>query len=296
VPRLRKGDRAACLYRDCDEAVTGWTDARISRLCGLLLGTKGHPSLLEDEELPRAVRHESAAALRHWWGVSSLLVWKWRKALGADRLNCEGSQRLFRDASEQGAARTRGAKLPPEQVEQRRRTAVELGYVRRFRPGYNLGPWWSPAEVRLLGRLPDEEVAARTGRSPNAVRIKCEKLGIYCRRTANSYNPCVVLRHSRSSSRILPWGLLWLWSWKPRSAPTSSPAVTTPWTGGCESGPASRGGGTVRRRHCVDSFRRECESGPAGRPPGRRAAPPHSQRGGRAPPARDSRFFGPPPR
>jgi hypothetical protein len=55
-------------------------------------------------------------------------------------------------------------------VEQRRRTAVERGYVRRIRPGYNLGPWWSPAEVRLLGKLPDVEVAVRVGRTPNAVR------------------------------------------------------------------------------------------------------------------------------
>jgi hypothetical protein len=30
APRLRKGDRATCLYRDCDVAVTGWTGARVS--------------------------------------------------------------------------------------------------------------------------------------------------------------------------------------------------------------------------------------------------------------------------
>jgi hypothetical protein len=178
-PRLRKGDRATCLYQDTDVVVTGWTDARISwPRCLPLDVPRSHPSLLVDEELARAIRHESAAALRYWWGVSALLVWKWRKALGVDRLNCEGSQRLIRQASEQGAARTRGVKLPPEQVEQRRRTAIERGYVRRIRPGYNLGPWWSPAEVRLLGRLPDDEVAAKVGRSPNAVRCKREKLGI----------------------------------------------------------------------------------------------------------------------
>jgi hypothetical protein len=30
APRLRRGDRGFCLFRDCDVIVTGWTDARIS--------------------------------------------------------------------------------------------------------------------------------------------------------------------------------------------------------------------------------------------------------------------------
>ena len=29
APPLRRGDRAVCLYRDCDVIVTSWTDARI---------------------------------------------------------------------------------------------------------------------------------------------------------------------------------------------------------------------------------------------------------------------------
>ena len=29
-PALRRGDRATCLYRDCDVRITGWTDARTS--------------------------------------------------------------------------------------------------------------------------------------------------------------------------------------------------------------------------------------------------------------------------
>ena len=63
-------------------------------------------------------------------------------------------------------------------IPSRRRAAGEGGYVRRLRPGYNLGPWWSPAEVRLLGKLPDEDVAAKVGRSPDAVRQKRQELGI----------------------------------------------------------------------------------------------------------------------
>jgi hypothetical protein len=43
---------------------------------------KSHPSLLVDEELARAIRSESAAVLRYWWGVSVGVVWRWRRALG----------------------------------------------------------------------------------------------------------------------------------------------------------------------------------------------------------------------
>jgi hypothetical protein len=177
-PRLRKGDRATCLFKDTDVVITGWTDARISwPRCRPLDVPRSHPSLLVDEELARAIRHESAAALRHWWGVSVGVVWRWRKALGVDKVNCPGSQRLVRAASEQGAARTRGVKLPPEQVERRRRTAAELDLERHLIAARTKLPHWAPAEVRLLGKLPDEEVAARVGRTRNAVRCKRETLG-----------------------------------------------------------------------------------------------------------------------
>jgi hypothetical protein len=178
-PRLRKGDRAACLFKDCDVVGTGWTDARISwPRCRPLDVPRSHPSLLVDKELARAIRHESAAALRHWWGISEGVVTRWCKALGVDKVNCPGSQRLVRAASEQGASAQRGQKLPPEQVERRWQTAIEKNLAQYIRPGYNLGPWWSPAELRLLGGLPDDEVAAKVGRSPNAVPCKREKLGI----------------------------------------------------------------------------------------------------------------------
>ncbi|HZY83544.1 MAG TPA: hypothetical protein VFE78_01825 [Gemmataceae bacterium] len=62
APRLRRGDRATCLYRDCDVVVTGWTGARISWLRALPVGTKGHPALLVDEELARAICKSSTAA------------------------------------------------------------------------------------------------------------------------------------------------------------------------------------------------------------------------------------------
>jgi hypothetical protein len=114
APRLREGDRAACLYRGCEVVVTGWADARINwPRCRPVDVSRARPSLLVDEELARAVRHESAAALRYWWGVSEFLVWKWRKALGVNCRNCPGTQRLLRAASERGPPRYAGRNCRP---------------------------------------------------------------------------------------------------------------------------------------------------------------------------------------
>jgi hypothetical protein len=47
-PRLRKGGRAFCLYRDVDVVVTGWTDARFpGRVCGRRVGGLGRRPVLD---------------------------------------------------------------------------------------------------------------------------------------------------------------------------------------------------------------------------------------------------------
>jgi hypothetical protein len=67
TPALRVGDRATCLYRDCDVIVTSWTDAPISwPKCKRVGATKGRPTLLVEEELVRAIRTESAIAVGYW--------------------------------------------------------------------------------------------------------------------------------------------------------------------------------------------------------------------------------------
>src|SRR5262249_11490592 len=73
-------------------------------------------------------------------------------------------------------AKIRGKQLPPDQVERCRRTARELNLGQYLTPGYH-GPWWTRNELRLLGKMPDAGVAEKIGRTPNAVRIKRERLG-----------------------------------------------------------------------------------------------------------------------
>ena len=106
---------------------------------------------------------------------SGSVVNRWRKALGVTRTNNEGSRRLMRAASEQGAEQLRGRRLTAEQIERRRRTAHELNLGRHLRKGYH-GGCWTKAEERLLGRVSDEEVARRTRRTVDAVRQKRQEL------------------------------------------------------------------------------------------------------------------------
>jgi hypothetical protein len=173
APHLKKGDRAVCLLRGCS-VVTNWTDGRISwPRCRALGAHGGGSGLLLDEELARAVRHEAAAAVMHWWGVGVSAVWSWRKALGVGRTDNPGTARLNRAASEAGAAAVLAREWSEQERERRRQLAFEQGSAARLVPGHH-GPWWSDADVALLGELPDDEVARRTGRTAGAVRQKRE--------------------------------------------------------------------------------------------------------------------------
>ena len=107
--RVKRGDRAVCLVRDCDVVITSWTDARISWPRCLPVGRKGHPSLLVDDELARAIRTESGAAIHFWWGVSVGVVWRWRKALGVGLMDSDGTRRLIRLNALKGGAVLREA-------------------------------------------------------------------------------------------------------------------------------------------------------------------------------------------
>jgi len=177
APSLRRGDQANCLYRECTVVITGWSDARIPwPRCRVLGGHGGGSGLLVNEELARAVRCESVLVIRYWWGASEMAVWRWRQALGVKPFN-EGSARLRQQLNRELSDDLRGKKLPPEQVERRRRTALELGLRPvSLRPGGSQP--WTAEERGLLGTAPDEEVATQIGRTEMAVQVKRIRLGI----------------------------------------------------------------------------------------------------------------------
>jgi hypothetical protein len=95
-PPLRRGDRATCLARDCDVVITGMSASRIPwPRCRALDTHGGGSGILLDDELARAVRCESALAIRYWWGVGTKTVAWWRRALRVTSTNNERSRLLL---------------------------------------------------------------------------------------------------------------------------------------------------------------------------------------------------------
>jgi hypothetical protein len=153
-PTLKAGDRIFCLYRDAEVVVYDWSLAPVPWPLCYEVGMRGAgKGILVDEELARAIQHESALAIQYWWGVCQKTVCKWRASFGIRRLAAEGSRRLIHQAARNGLnARQHGSQ----------------GEVRL----------WTDAELALLGTLHDVEVACRIGRTYHAVRNMRGQLGL----------------------------------------------------------------------------------------------------------------------
>ena len=194
-PSFKRGDHTFCLYRDADVVVTGWTDARISWPRCRALHQRGGAGLLITDELRRAILSESAAALKHWYGVSTKAVWNWRRAFGVAALGTPGSQALREELNAELAANLRGRSLSRAARDRRRRTARELNlgqHLDTARTRRWLGKNWTAEKKALLGTLPDADLAKRFGRSETAVRVRRTKLGIltaHDRRMSKPSNP-----------------------------------------------------------------------------------------------------------
>ncbi|HKA56666.1 MAG TPA: hypothetical protein VKJ47_23725, partial [Candidatus Binatia bacterium] len=111
---------------DADVLITGWSDGRSPWPRCQIPGQRGGSGLLVDEELARAVRSESALAVRSWWGTGATTVCNWRKALGVERFT-EGSARLRQALNAELGAGLKGKRQPQEQVRRRVATKRQRG-------------------------------------------------------------------------------------------------------------------------------------------------------------------------
>jgi len=137
----------------------------------------GWLGLLVTHELRRAVESESSTALVYWFGIRQETVWRWRKAFGVGKWDTPRSQRLHGILSRAGASGMKAKIWTAAERRRKSRRAKRLKLVRFMQPCSepNGSRPWTRAEMRMLGRLPDADVAKCTGRTVNAVRQKREK-------------------------------------------------------------------------------------------------------------------------
>jgi transposase-like protein len=169
-PKVRKGEVVSCLYRDKDCRVTSWSNARISWPRVQPVGQRGGSGLWVNETLARAIRTESAVALRYWFGINPTSVWKWRREFGvAGHSTTPGTSKAIRGAALKGAAAQKEKDWTDEEREICSARAKHLG----LRPPVRWTPKngaWTKKQLKLLGTDDDVVIAAKIGRTVSAVR------------------------------------------------------------------------------------------------------------------------------
>ena len=168
---LRMNEVVTCLYRELECHVTSWSKAIISWPRVQPIGHHGGSGLWVNPELVRAICTESAAAFCYLFGATEGVVWKWRKVFGVgSRSTTPGSKKEIQAAAVKGAA-----VLAKEWTDEERAAKPETAKHFKLRPGPR---WtarngkWTAKQLELLGTDVDQEIAAKLGRTPSAVRCQ----------------------------------------------------------------------------------------------------------------------------
>ncbi len=162
----------SCLYRDKECRVTSRSDAPIPWPGVQPLGQRGGSGLWVDDELVRAIRAESAAALMDWFGVSSKVVWRWREAFGVGcHRSSPGNRKAMHVASLKGAEAVRVKEWTEAEGDRRARAAKERG----ARPAGR----WTPAKGSA-SRDPAQGTQNQTGSGDAGPRIRTPAAPVVC--------------------------------------------------------------------------------------------------------------------
>jgi hypothetical protein len=192
-----------------DVKITGLSDARIPWPLAKKKGRRPTPWV--NRTLARAIRLESTPAIRYWFGVTAWQASVWRKALDVEENN-PGTLRLrqehgkspwFRRAQKLAWAKARdpvriakiatakrGKPRPravieamrlanlgrPLSAEQRRK--MSEAHKRRGTRPPAAGRPWEAWEDKVLSELQVRDVAAKTGRTESAVKVRRSVLGL----------------------------------------------------------------------------------------------------------------------
>ena len=173
---VRKGDRVTCQYRDTLCRVTSVSSAPIPWPRVQPLGQRGGSGLWVNDDLVRAIRTESAVALKHHFGVGTKVVWMWRRAFGVvGRAGTTGSRIAIRGAAVLGADAVKAKVWTRTELRAKSATSKRLGLKppERWRE-----TGWTTDQIALLGTDHDEAIAKRISRSRSAVTTQRVKRGI----------------------------------------------------------------------------------------------------------------------
>lgn len=166
VPRVRKGRRVTCLFRDGDAVITGVQDAPIPWPRCRMVGSRGGSGLWVNETLVRAIQTESSLALQHWFGVTRGTVWRWRTAFGVGQWGTPGSRGLHAKTCAKGGAGMRAKEFTEAEHDARSARAKASGQRPPPRPP------WTPAMDAVLGAVGDADAARRLGTTRSAARSR----------------------------------------------------------------------------------------------------------------------------
>jgi hypothetical protein len=132
------------------------------------------------------------------FGVGVAAVWAWRKAFGVSRWGTEGSRRLLQQNSRAGAEAVKAKEWTAAERRAKQRMNQRLRLARHL-PKAQAKRWegrgWTVEQDSLLGTMPDEQLAAKIGRSVGAVR---------CRRTGKGIATFCDRRRRQEAGRLWP--------------------------------------------------------------------------------------------